>query len=67
MTKYEKCKIYLLSLFVIGFLFCFYELSKNGRYVSSEHKTLDSRTGEVYYYGAKEKIRIDDFKERESK
>jgi len=49
MTNYEKYKIVLLSLFIAGFLFCFYEYSKNGRYiptVSNWH--IDTRTGDIY-------------------
>jgi hypothetical protein len=64
MSKYEKCKIGLLGIFVLGFLFCCYEFSQNGRYVALEYKTLDSRTGEIYYYGSREKICIDNFKEK---
>ena len=64
MTKYEKCKIVFLGVFVIGFLFCCYEYSQNGSYVPLEYKTLDSRTGEIYLYGSGEKICIDNFKEK---
>lgn len=72
MTKYEKYKIYLLGLFVVGLLFCFYKYSQNGRYVFSNKiegapLIIDSRTGEIYYYVSREKISIDDFKDKKKK
>lgn len=57
MTKYEKLKIALLSVFVFGFLYCFYGYSENGRYAfpkgGSDYNSLllvDSRTGEIYNF-----------------
>ena len=67
MTKYEKLKISFLGVLVIGFLFCCYEYSQNGRYVPMEYKTLDSRTGEIYLYSSREKISLDSFKEKVKK
>lgn len=67
MTKYEKYKIVILGIFVIGFLFCCYEYSQNGRYVFS-NKTeytpliIDSRTGEIYSISTKQKLSLDQYK-----
>lgn len=66
MTKYEKIKIGLLGSFMIGFLFCFYNYSENGRYTSNEtefvRNIIDTRTGDVYRLFGEEKIKIKDFK-----
>ncbi len=66
MTKYEKIKIGLLGLFMIGFLFCLYGYSQNGRYISSEtqftRNIIDTRTGDVYRLSKEGKIKIADFK-----
>ncbi|KAB1156878.1 hypothetical protein [Flavobacterium luteum] len=73
MTTYEKYKIGLLGVFVIGFLLCFYEYSENGRYVfSNETGTshpiiIDSKTGELYNIHGWEKVNINEFKDLKSK
>ena len=68
MTKYEKIKIGLLGLFMIGFLFCLYDYSQNGRYISSEteftRNIIDTRTGDVYRLISEEKIKIENFKSK---
>lgn len=65
MTKYEKYKISLLGLFVIGFLFCLYRFSENGRYISNEteftRNIIDTRTGDVYRLQTNQKIEINNF------
>jgi hypothetical protein len=67
MTKYEKIKIGLLGLFIIGFLFCFYNYSENQRYIFS-NKTeflpliMDSKTGEVYFIQNQQKLSLDKYK-----
>jgi len=49
MTKYEKYKTILLGIFVIGVVFCCYQYSQNGRYVStSGNWHMDTRTGDIY-------------------
>ncbi len=67
MTTYEKCKIGLMTLFVLGFLFCFYNYSQNGRYVFNENEytlTLDTRTGTVYSPKNRIFLKIDKYKEQ---
>lgn len=70
MTKYEKYKISLLGLFVIGFLLCLYGYSKNGRYISNEteftRNIIDTRTGAVYRLTNEGKIEIKDFESGKS-
>jgi hypothetical protein len=57
MSKYEKFKIALICIFVIGFLFCFNNYTQNGRYGFTEGTDgysslllVDSRTGEIYNF-----------------
>jgi cell division protein ZapA (FtsZ GTPase activity inhibitor) len=70
MTKYEKYKISLLGLFVIGSLLCLYEYSKNGRYISNEteftRNVIDTRSGTVYRVINETKIEIKDFESGKS-
>nr|WP_315173915.1 hypothetical protein [uncultured Flavobacterium sp.] len=57
MSKYEKIKILLLSIFIFGFLYCLNNFSENGRYGFTEGSDgynslllVDSRTGEIYNF-----------------
>lgn len=57
MSKYEKIKLILFGIFVIGFLFCFYGYCENGRYTfpkgGSDYNSLlllDTRSGEIYNF-----------------
>lgn len=66
MTTYEKLKICLLTVFVIGLLSFFYSYSKNGRFMahSSSPIILNTQTGEVYILPKMEKIEIEKFKSK---
>ena len=49
MTKYEKIKLAILTIFVLGFLFCFYNYTQNGRYVKTNGNWhMDTRSGDIY-------------------
>jgi hypothetical protein len=66
MTTYEKLKLCLLTFFVVGFLLCFYNYSRNGRYIFKDNDyntTLDTQTGTIYFPFQREKITCNDFKE----
>lgn len=66
MTQYEKLKLGVITIFIIGFLICFYNYSQNGRYISNEteftRNITDTRTGDVFRLLKKEQIKINDFK-----
>jgi len=72
MTKYEKLKITLMAIFIIGFIFCLYNYSNNGRYAFSQinkRALLDTRTGTTYYVtdGSGIKINMEEYKNRSKK
>lgn len=67
MSKYEKFKICILSMFVFGGLYCIYFYSCNGRYVFSNNREgapfiLDSRTGEIYSVSGRKKLSLENYK-----
>lgn len=66
MTKYQKNKLIIFSVFSILFLIILYNYSRNGRYIFKEESSviLDTRTGTIYSPSSKVYIEIDDFKER---
>ena len=63
MTKYEKLKISLLAILIIGSLYILYTYSNNERFMihDSSPIILDTRTGDIYFIGKKEKLEIKNF------
>ena len=66
MNIYQKIKIVILSVFVLGFLYCFYGYCENGRYIFSNRKEgrpliMDSRTGEIYSIYGRKKVSLDKY------
>ena len=67
MTQYEKYKLGLTSIFIIGFLYCFNNYSENGRYIMPDKNDLkpliiDTRTGEIYILDHEKKMSLKNFK-----
>lgn len=49
MTKYEKYKLIIMTIFCSIALFLLYSILENGRYVQNERGlVLDSKTGNLY-------------------
>ena len=69
MNKYQKVKLILLAIFIVGFLFIYNKHSENGRYDVGDNKPfiIDTRTGEIYYPHNKTLINIDEYKKKDSK
>jgi len=70
MTKYEKFKIVLIGIFILGFLFCLNNYTQNGRYVFSNRTEyvpliIDSRTGEIFSISTREKVSLDTYKKNQ--
>ena len=63
MTTYEKYKISLMTLFVLGFLFCIYNYSQNNRCIFSNNSelVLNTKTGTVFGIEKGLKRSIDDY------
>ncbi|WP_272149650.1 hypothetical protein [Tenacibaculum aiptasiae] len=66
MTKYQKNKLIILSIFSVLFLIILFNYSRNGRYIFKDKSSviLDTRTGTMYIPSSKVYLEIDDFKER---
>mgnify|MGYP003677954790 CR=1 FL=1 len=66
MTKYQKNKLIIFSVFGILLLIILYNYSRNGRYVFKDESSviLDTRTGTMYIPSNKTYLEIGDFKER---
>jgi hypothetical protein len=65
MTKYQKNKLLIISIFLSIFLFLFHNYSKNGRYLNSAEekgRVLDTRTGTVYSFTNNKYLEIKGFK-----
>lgn len=65
MSKYEKLKLIILTIFCLLALIILYNFSENGRYVIREKSLiiLDSRSGKLYLPAAKKVLDISNFKE----
>lgn len=63
MTTYEKLKISLLAILVMGSLTFLYKYSQNERFMihNSSPVILDTHTGDIYFIGKKEKVEIKNF------
>ncbi|MFH6944663.1 hypothetical protein [Flavobacterium sp. FlaQc-50] len=64
---FKKAVLIMLAIFFLGVLICFYNSSRNGRYVFSNNREgipiiLDSRTGEVYAIKSRKKISLENYK-----
>jgi len=68
MTKYQKNKLIVLSIFSILLLIILYNYSRNGRYVyvfkDESLVIMDTRTGTMYKPSNKTYLKIYEFKER---
>lgn len=69
MTRYEKIKIALLTIFISGFLYCLYGYSENGKFIFHDKyqgMIINSRNGDVYLLVNKYKIEIKKFEEEKT-
>jgi hypothetical protein len=70
MTRYQKNKLLIISVFSLIFLLVFYNYSENGRYTKSggdKASVFDTRTGTIYSISTSNYIKIKDFKKAKKK
>jgi len=68
MTKYQKYKLIIISLFSIFFLLILYNYSLNGRYTFKDDSLiiLDTKTGTIYVINGKKYLKIDEYSKAEN-
>lgn len=67
MTKYEKYKLTILTVFSFLVLLLFWNYSPSGRYIIEGGVILDSKTGRVYIPEDRKYINLEDFSNQKDK